>query len=85
VPDEPSLKSGAWLIFDWTCNVMYAFEILSNNVAYGFIGHNAWVSVSYFHKMEFGILVCTVAEGIVQVRLYTYLCMHIYLYANMYM
>lgn len=47
------------------CNAVYAFEILCNMVAYGFMGRNGWFSVSYFHKMEFFILLCTVVEATV--------------------
>lgn len=62
VPDDPNLKEGFWGTFDWACNILYAFEILCNILAYGFIGHNAWFSVSAFHKIDFFILLATAVE-----------------------
>ena len=62
VPDDPSLKDGLWGTFDWVCNILYTFEILCNILAYGFIGHNAWFSVSSFHKIDFFILLATAVE-----------------------
>jgi hypothetical protein len=64
VPDDPSLKEGVGNIFDWVCNILYAFEIVCNIVAYGFIDHNGWFSVSAFNKIDFVILVATATEVI---------------------
>jgi len=64
-PDDPNLNTGAWEVFDNATNIIYGFEIMCNLVAYGFIGRNAWFSVSYFHKLEFLILIATILEAIV--------------------
>ena len=62
VPDDPNLTSDFWVAFDWICNAIYAFEIMCNIIAYGFIGHNAWFSVSFFHQIEFAVFCATIVE-----------------------
>lgn len=64
VPDDPSLKEGLGNIFDWVCNILYLFEILCNIVAYGFMDHNGWFSVSTFNKIDFFILLATLIEEV---------------------
>ena len=64
VPDDKNLESPGWLAFDTVCNIIYSIEIVCNIVAYGFVGHNGWASVSMFHQIEFAVFVAMVSEQI---------------------
>jgi hypothetical protein len=64
-PDDPNFNTGAWEVFDNATNIIYGFEIMCNLVAYGFVGRNAWFSVSYFNKLEFLILIAVILETII--------------------